>query len=139
MVLWWYLMYLCKHNIFLDENQPSNLRKSLNHAQKMTIFGGILRFFIFSILDIGGPKFYEFGPIVAETNAAHPGSPKMMLLIQKNEFFLEIFSMQSVQNIMDHPVFIYVGLPFFFLFFKRTMQRLFYYYSLSWWHYFRRF
>ena len=70
----------------------------------MAIFGEILRFFIFSILDTEGRKFYEFGPIVAETNGAHPGSPKMVLLAQKKEFFIEIFSMQSAQNILEHPV-----------------------------------
>ena len=70
----------------------------------MTIFCEILRFFIFSILDTEGPKFYEFGSIVAETNGAHPGSPKMVLLTQGSEFFLEIFSTQSALNILDHPV-----------------------------------
>ena len=70
----------------------------------MTIFGEILRFFIFGILGTGGPKFYEFGSIVAETNGAHPGSPKMVLLAQNNEFLPEIFSTQSAQNISDHPV-----------------------------------
>ena len=74
----------------------------------MTTFCDILRFFIFSILDTGGRKFYEFGPIVAETNGAHPGSPKMVLFAQKNEFFLKIFSMQSVQNISEHPVYYFI-------------------------------
>ena len=70
----------------------------------MTTFGQILRFFIFTILDTGGRKIYEFGPIVAETNGAHPGSPKMVLFAQKNKFHPEIFSMQSVQKILEHPV-----------------------------------
>ena len=70
----------------------------------MAIFGEILRFFIFGILGTGGPKFYEFGSIVAETNGAHLGSPKMVLFAQENDFFLKIYSIQSAQNILEHPV-----------------------------------
>ena len=61
----------------------------------MTIFITVFRFFVFTILLIGGPKFHQFGPIVTQMNGADPGSPKITLSSQTMKFLIKIFETQS--------------------------------------------
>ena len=68
----------------------------------MTIFFTIFRFFVFTILLIGGPKFHQFGPIVTQMNGADRGSPKITLSYQTMKFLIKIFETQSATFTMGY-------------------------------------